>query len=486
MNLSHYIEKYKSIPIQIKASIWFLVCAFVQKSISAITTPIFTRLMSTNEYGEYSVFYSWQSIINCLVTLNLYGGIYAQSIVKKEGQEKKQFISSMQGLTFSLVIGWLFVYIIGYKFWNNVFSLKTIQMVLMFVTIWTAAVFNFWSVEQRVDLKFKKLVVITLTISIANPVMGIIFINVCTDKVTARIMGSVVVEVIICIFLFFNQLKKGKTFFVKTNWKYALSLGVPLIPHYLSQMVLNSSDRIMIKKLVDESSTGIYNLAYSISMIMLLFNTSLLQTVEPWIYQKIKSKEIDRIKTVAYPSFIMIAVINVILIALAPEVVKIFAPPAYYEAIWVVPPVTMSVFFMYLYSFFALFEFYFEKPQYITIATMTGAVINIIMNYIFIKKYGYIAAGYTTLACYIIYALMHYIFMRRVIDEKLSGERVYDMHIIVCIAIVFLITSFAIMITYNYPVVRYSVLGAMVLIIVLKRKDLVNIIRSFISLRKSK
>ena len=78
--------KYKSLPVQIKASFWFLICSFIQRGISLITTPIFTRLLSTVEYGQYNVFNSWMGIINIIVTLNLYAGVYQRGLVIFEKQ----------------------------------------------------------------------------------------------------------------------------------------------------------------------------------------------------------------------------------------------------------------------------------------------------------------------------------------------------------------------------------------------------------------
>lgn len=70
--MNKLLVKYRSIPVQVKASLWFLICAFLQKGISFITTPIFTRLLSTSEYGQYNVFNSWMNIIIVIVTLNLF------------------------------------------------------------------------------------------------------------------------------------------------------------------------------------------------------------------------------------------------------------------------------------------------------------------------------------------------------------------------------------------------------------------------------
>ena len=76
------LNRYKSFPIQVKASLWFLICSFLQKGISTVTTPIFTRIMNTTEYGQYNVFNSWLSIASIFVSLSLTGGVYAQGLVK--------------------------------------------------------------------------------------------------------------------------------------------------------------------------------------------------------------------------------------------------------------------------------------------------------------------------------------------------------------------------------------------------------------------
>ena len=84
--------------------------------------------------------------------------------------------------------------------------------------------------------------------------------------------------------MFYVQQKAGKAFFSKKFWKYALLFNIPLVPHYLASTVLNSADRIMIQEMVGSSEAGIYNLAYSVSLIMTFFNTALMQTITPWMY----------------------------------------------------------------------------------------------------------------------------------------------------------------------------------------------------------
>lgn len=461
-------EKYNQLAVEVRATFWFLICSFLQRGISVITTPIFTRLMSTQEYGQYSVFQSWLDIVTVLVSLKLYAGVFMQGIVKQENKDR--FASAMQGLSLVLTLIWSAIYCVFHCFVNKVTSLTTIQMAAMLSLIWTTGVFSYWSVEQRMKNRYKPLIIITLLASLLKPITGIILVILSTDKATARICSLAFVELIFFTGLFFKDLKKGKCFYDKDIWKYALSFNIPLIPHYLSMAILNSSDRIMIKYYQGESKAGIYGLAYSLALITTLFNSALLQTVEPWLYKKINARQEKDIPQIAYITLAVIALINIGLIAVAPEAVKMFAPSEYAEAMWIVPSVAMSVYFMFVYSLFAAFEFYFEKTHYITVATLVGAIANIVLNMIFIPVFGYYAAGYTTLICYILFAGMHYIFMTRVCKDKLGGEKIFNIRILLGITGTFMICGLLFLLSYNHIFVRYGLIITFCIVIVRCRK----------------
>ena len=455
----------------------------MQKGISFITTPIFTRILSAAEYGEFGVFISWSGIITPIISLSLSAGVYSQGLVKFD-DERKAFSSSLQGLTVTLIAGWTAVYLLFREFFNNLFALTTVQILIMITMIWLGASFSFWSMDQRVDFKYRKLVIITILVSILQPALCILLILTMNDKVFARILGMLIVQVLFYSWTFFSQMRTGKKFYYGKFWGYAIKFNIPLLPHYLSLTVLASSDRIMIDRLIGTSEAGIYNLAYSVSQIMTMFNTALLQTIEPWIYKKLKENQGDQIAKVAYPTFIAIALVNIGLIALAPEVIRIFAPPEYYEAIWVVPSVAISVYFMFLYTFFATFEFYHEKTNYVTGATVGGAVLNIVLNYIFIRKFGYVAAGYTTLFSYMLFALLHYYFMRKICKQYINDLHPYNAKVIIGISIVTLAAGFALLLTYNLPIIRYSFVAITMVIVIIIRKRIIFEAKNVMNIRK--
>lgn len=474
------IKKYQSLTVQIKASFWFLICSFLQRGISVITTPIFTRLLTPEEFGQFSVFNSWMGIIGIFITLRLSYGVYAQGLVKFEN-ENNLFSAALQGLSIVLVSGWTLIYLCFSRFWNSIFHLNTWQMILMLILIWTSNVFEFWASEQRVNFKYHALIIVTLMVSVAKPIMGIILIHRLEDAVLARILGLVLVEIVAFSWMALYQIYRGHVFYSKKYWKYAILFNLPLVPHYLSQTVLNNSDRIMIERMVGSREAGIYSLAYSVAMVMTLFNIALMNTMSPWIYKKIRDGRICDIAKTAYATLLLIAFVNLMLIAFAPEIITLFAPREYFEAVWIIPPVALSVYFMFAYDLFAKFEFYYEKTHYIMLGSVIGALLNIVLNYFFIPQYGYLAAGYTTLFCYIIYALFHYRFMKSVCYEKLGGISVYDAKVLLSISILFILLGSTYALMYHSLLLRICISASLLVGLSLKWKNLIFIFKNLIN-----
>lgn len=467
------IKKYQALSASAKTAFWFLVCSILQKGISTITTPVFTRLLTTEEYGNFNVFNSWLSIISIIVTLSLTNGINVRGVVKFS-ESKDAFVSSIQGLALTSVTVSTLIYALEHEFWNHLFSLTTVQMTALFVIIWTNAVFDIWSGHKRVQFNYKSLVVLSVIIAIARPVIGIYFVMHAENKVTARILSIALVQLIGYVWLFVFQLKKGRKFYDAIFWKYAIIYSLPLIPQGLAEIVLNSSDRIMISKMIGDSAAGIYSLAYSLAQLMLTISTSLTRTVSPWIYQRLKEKRLNDIPSVATFSLLLVAGANLLLIAIAPEAVRIFAPPEYHEAIWVIPPLAMSVVAMFLRDLFCKLEFYYDKTYFVMIASAAAAVVNVVLNYIFISKYGYFAAGYTTLLCFCIDAAGHYLFMRGIGRKYLNGTNIYNISAMMRITVLFFAAGFILMTMYNFLIVRYILVGIAAVVTLYKSRSIVE------------
>ena len=384
MKIKFLIQKLKSkidsLSLPVKASIAFMLCSFLQRGISTLTTPIFTRILTTEQYGYYNIFNSWLEIIGVFTTLKLAGSVFTQALVKFD-KKKDELTSSTAGLGTLLTVIVLVIYLVFKNTINKLLGMDTFIMLCIFMASWATLIFELWSARQRVEYKYKALVLLTLFTSIAKPVSGIIAIS-CTQnyKAEARIISLVLVELVSYIGLFILFFKKSKKFYDKNLWKYSLSLNIPLIPHYLTRTILNQSDKIMIKSMIGYASVGIYGLAHNLAWMITLITSSILNTLNPWMFKKIKDKKFEDIEKITIPILLMVAIVSILLICIAPELVAFFAPKDYYEAVWVIPPLVISVYFLFMYSLFAAFEFYYEKSRFLMIASTIGGVLNIILN----------------------------------------------------------------------------------------------------------
>lgn len=470
---------YKQLSAPVKASFWYTICNVLNKGIALLSTPIFTRMMTEEQYGKFMIFQSWYNILFIFTSLNIFLGGYTKGLLLYRN-DKDRFTSSLLALTTVITAVFLFIYLIGMDFWTRIFDLSPILMLLMFVELMFMPALEFWSAKERFNFKYKKYVIVTLLMSFLSLTIGAIAVMCSTDKVEARVFADVLSKTIFTLVLFIIIFVKGKKIYVKEYWIYALTFNLPLLPHYLSNFVLNQSDRIMISQMIGDDKAAFYSVAYTISMMMMLLVSAINNSLTPYIYKMIDKTErnvitinetIKKISNITKSISILIAGLCIITMAFAPEVVLIFAGNKYIDAIYVIPPIAASVFFIYIYSLLSTIEYYYQKTIQIAIATTLSAFLNLILNYIYIKKYGYYAAGYTTLVCYICLCLCHYHYYKKILINKLGYfGSVYDLKSIVTISMIVVILMLFMSLTYRFTFIRYVVIFILLIILLVKRK----------------
>lgn len=322
------------------------------------------------------------------------------------------------------------------------------------------------------------MVIVTLLKSALNPILGLLFVFTWdSHHEMARILGIAISEVCISGSILVYQFLKGKTFFDKKFWKYALSFNIPLLPHYLSGTILNQGDRIMIQKMVGRGEVAIYSIAYNVGMLIQIFTNAINNAMTPWMYERLNEKDFKAIRKNTTYILLGLAMIIIALMFFAPEVVLIFGSKKYIDAIYVVPPVAASVFFIFLFNIFAIPQMYYEDKRFMPIASMIAAVLNLILNYIFIRIYGYFAAGYTTLVCYIVYSIGHFYFSKAVCKKHMPGVELFEIQKIVLIGSFLVGCSILFNFLYRFTIIRYFLGGVLVTILLIQKKKIVCLIK---------
>ena len=468
-------QRYKSLSKVRRATLWITLCSFLQRGVSFITVPIFTRMLTTAEYGSVSVYQSWEAVAAYLVTLGVtYGGFNNAMIKFKDDREG--YASSVVGLVLAMGALWAVLCLSLSDLISAFSGLPLALLVLLFVEVVSRGVYDIWVSRMRFDFDYRKTVAASLLLAVGAPVLGVMLVFVATDKVLARIAGFVLVELTLAVVVGIAMVRRGRTIYRGEYWKFTLLFNVPLLPHYLSQVVLSSSDRIMIGNMCSASDAGIYSIAYTTGMIMTLLTSSLNSTVMPWLYRKLDERSYDRIRKTGVVLLGGIAVVILGVDALAPDIVAVLAPAEYGEAMGLVPVISASVFFMFVYSYCSNIELFYEKTRMATVASILAALLNIVLNLVFIPMFGYVAAGYSTLACYVAMAFAHYVFAQRV-TKSVAGEKALDGRGIWGIGFAFCLTSIAFSCLYGLPAVRYGLVVAIALFSIWKRRAIVSMVR---------
>lgn len=389
----------------LSAGIWYTISNFIMRGIGFLTTPLFARVMTQEEYGTFSNFSIMLTILTTLTTLDLFVTVSRAIFDFKD--DINEYLSSI------LILGNLFT-LIGFviiclnkRFFEALFGIDFISIMLMFLYLLVCPSISMFQVKERQTFHFKTSVLFSLLATVSSVVFSLIGVYLLENKLAGRLLGYMIPLIILSAVMYFYILLQGKKVIIK-YWKYSLKIAVPLIPHTLSGNILGASDQIIIKFYCGASNTAIYSMAYTCSLIVSILWQSLNQAMAPWINLKLFENKKESIRKAVYYYLLLFIIGAVGIMLIAPEIIKFMGGEKYSKAIKIMPIVMTGCIFQFTYSLYVNVEIFYKKTMQISMATFFAALLNVILNLIFIPKYGFTAAAYTTLVGYIALFLFHY------------------------------------------------------------------------------
>ena len=476
---SKAIDKYKALPLPIRASFFFIFCGVFKDAVDVISTPIFTRILTKEEYGLFNVYYSFYSIFRILITLNIAGEAFDVGMARY-GEDKERLTSSLQGLLTTLCLVWAAVFLSFRAVASRHLQLPSQLFVLMFLQMLFTSAHGLWFQKTRYRYSYKILTVVTLSCTLLQPVLGILFIRLNHfgfDNGLLRIYAGVGTQIVFGVVFYILQFSRNRTVIDRRYWSFSLRFNLPLLPHYLSQILLNQSDKLMIDAFQGRGYTAVYSVAHSAAFVIQAITNNLNGALIPWFYESLKKKAFKGIRKVTSGLILLSAAIVVSLVLVAPEAMKLLARSEYHDGIWIIPPLAFSVYLIFLYTLLSNLEMYYGKRGFILVSSIIGAATNIILNYIFIPRVGYLAAGYTTVAGYIFMCFGHILFtLRTCRTENVPFSELYDLRLIAVVTVVLFLVCAIIMMLYNHLIIRYLILLIILAVMFVKRDTLKHLI----------
>ncbi len=392
----------------VKASGLYLVGNMTSKAMAFLTIPIFTRLLTTTEYGIVNTYLAWVQIATIVTELSLHNS-FRKAYADYHLDFDAYCASALRlgGLLFinSLVLATVAILLLP--------QLKPMAWMIYCCLLHAFGVFcvTSMSTQYMMQFQYRKRAIYMIVPNVACVLLSVLVLLMMTSQ---RYVGRILVYVF--VYGLFAVISYASVAKHKTNrdyWRYALKYSLPLVFHGLSLVVLSSSDRIMITSLYSASESGIYSLVYNLGMLTIAVMASLSGLWVPWFTKRLKEGKVTEINNKAVYMVENMTVVAALFMLVSPEIIKLVSTSEYWPGTSIIIPIILAAYIMSLYSLAVNVEYQYGATKQIALNSCFAAALNLGLNALFIPKYGAAAAAYTTVAAYAVSFLVHTYFAKK-------------------------------------------------------------------------
>ncbi|MBQ6393175.1 MAG: polysaccharide biosynthesis protein [Eubacterium sp.] len=442
---------------------FYILAQFCVRGLTFVVTPFYSRMLSKAQYGDIRVYESWLLIAYTVMSLCLWR---SEDVAKYDFRDKfNEYTSSVHTLSYLAIAGFFGLALIFKEPFQRFTSMDDLMFYMCFLYVFTYTSMLYLQRRDKQMLRYKFSTLATLLTIVPGTALSLWLIyrgrqlGLLDTLVHRRIIGYYVPQIIGGAIIAVVIWVQGKKFFDLTYWKYGLKYSLPLIPEALSIQIMNQSDKIMIQKLIGSDPTGVFSLATTISFIIWILEDSVWNAWIPWLYEKISRDETEDIAKPWTTVMHIFGLISWALVVLAPEEILILGGKKYYAAIYLIAPMVSGTLFRFFSYSYSAVENYYKKTKYVAAGTIGTMFLNVILNYICIIKFGYMAAAYTTAASYVVLLIV-----QGILERKVTGQVIVPLYKTVLIALMYGAINVATISLYALPwFVRWGILAAVMI-----------------------
>lgn len=461
----------------LKSGFWYTLSSFLTRAMVFITMPLFTRILTKEQYGDFSVYTNWQAPLLIICGLEVYSTIN-RARFDFEGKELDSYITSSLVLS-SLFTGFIFIlYMIFPNMFDRLFLIDRKYMMIMFAYLFTYPAFAMFHAKQRTEYKYKLSASIAFVALFLSYLLSVyLTFSLESDRLLGRIAGQFSLYIIIGAGFYIYFIARSHKITVKA-WKYALRLGLPMVFAYLGSQILLSSDNIVVKHMCSSEEVSYLAIVHSCSHIILVLVQSMNTAWAPWFFDMLKLERMNEIKK-TYAVYLWLTIIGTAgVVLLGPELILVLAGRTYFKSLSMLPAYILCGVFTVLTSQFSNLETYHKKPEYSAIFTSIAAVLNVVLDIICVKIWGYEAVCYTTLACQLLLIGLHYHFT----EDMRIREILPVKSLLTALGFVLLMIPIVLLL-YKNNIIRYifivAIAVAMAVVIVKRKEELKALLHKF-------
>lgn len=430
---------------------------FSTQIVSFLLVSLYTAKLTTQEYGCYDLIITIITFITPFITLTFEESMFRFLIDAKSKREEKSIITqTVVTILTMLAIACLIILLV-----IKIFSINTTKLFIPYVI--AVVLMALMNALVRGLGKIKLYSLSNFILSVLTIVLNVVLILGTNLKVDGLLLSVIIANLVMVLFLSIRlKLKEFINFKLmnKKLMKEMLTYSIPLIPHSLSWTIINLSDRLIIAGALGTASNGIYAISNKFPTIIntvynyfaIAWKESAAKALHEEDSGQYYNKIYEALKNMVYSA-------TVLVIAFVPFVFNILIKGGYQEAYLYIPILVFSVYFSNMASFYGGIFSAYKKTKIIGTTTLVSAIINLVIDIVFIKTIGIYAAAISTLLA----SIFLYVYRKYKIKDFVKLKHSKDMNFTIIITLIVFLSYYSNNIIFKGIALLFTIIYALMM-----------------------
>lgn len=414
------MEKNKEL---IKNTIVILLGKFCTQFLSFFLLPLYTSILSANEYGIYDLIVTYVALFVPVISLQMEMAIFRELIdVRCNSKKTNKIISSgIFSVVLQFCICFIFYYLISIFInipYKNYIIINILAVMLSNVFMQIAR-----GLGKNVEYSISSVIAGVSTI-----LLNILFLVILKFNVEGMIISAILSNIFAAIYIFISckLYKKIKYSSVsKQTIHKLLKYSLPLVPNGLIWWIINVSDRTIISIFLGTGANGIYAVSNKFSSILMqifnIFNLSWTESASLHINDEDKNEFFSSVfnKTLKYS-----LVVCLLIIVTLPFLFNILISKNYSEAYIYIPILLIGMIFNIIVSFLGSIYVAKKLTKEVAKTSFGAGILNILINIFLVKYIGIFAAAISTVLAFLIMSIFRIVDVQKYIKLKINLKEI--------------------------------------------------------------
>ena len=323
-----------------KAAVWYFVGGAIGKAVGLIATPIFTRLLSSEEFATLPLFMTWVGLIGAACGVS--GSLGARGKMLIEGEGRGEEISyAFFGYGIIQLLACMLLYFLLYPILSRLGAPSIGLSLFVFLQLILDTAIHSQTTRLKANYGYKRAVGISIFLSVAPVVISYIIISLFGARGEYRVIGSLIAGGALAVPIIFRALKGGRLY-DKAVFRELFRTEAPLLPKNLASALLFSADRLMITAFFGFEALSAYTISHSVGAAGGFIVTALSAAATPWVIRRLSSGRTEGICETSDTAVLLLTLGAIMICGLAPELLGFLAPSGYDAPLSVIAPLTLS------------------------------------------------------------------------------------------------------------------------------------------------